>query len=161
MTYILAIAAFVLLVLWAVLGVWCQPRRETRLFSVLVLVALVLGVVFGVWCQRGADASAMEDLARYRATYLYRSGFTTLGGKTVTYDFQSFDGGETWWEIERREGRAVIILGPANEEVLEELRAMDELVDRLEAHGPLNLQNPADVELAKRAGFEVVPIQQH
>jgi len=107
-------------------------------------------------------ANMKRDLKYYETTYKSRQGATSLWegshGEMLTYDLRSFDGGRNWYVI-RRDGDNVYVQGNVENVypgLLKHLGSMDELYQRMETNGPLNLGSTEDISLLKRIGFQIV-----
>ena len=91
----------------------------------------------------------VANLAWYRKTYRERVGYAQGWGN---YKLLSVDGGQHWYS--NREG----VLEPADEGLLEHLRAIEAMTAYVSQHGPL-LSGQGDVEqeieLLEAAGFTV------
>jgi hypothetical protein len=96
-------------------------------------------------------------LQRYRENYLSIAGSTTLigDGTPLSYNFQSFDGGKSWWTIvEDTEGKITDFI-PANPELVQHHFSMIELGEYAKEHGPINTQDSKGINLLESAGFTV------
>jgi hypothetical protein len=88
--------------------------------------------------QRTTNQSLQRDLDYYKGTYLCKQGWTSGYGK---YDLRSFDGGVSWYAVERgSKTEEVKILGPAGDihpGLMAELEGMEKLVNYVKKYGPI------------------------
>ena len=132
----------------------------------MIVMLLVVIIAFGwlVHSLRSQLSTAEREIKHYRQKYLYKSGMTTLWsgskGKPLSYQLQSFDGGNTWYVCEwHGAGQDYLqILGKVEvvyPGLLEHLDNMDKLTSFVEKNGPLNLNDSAQQKLLQSVGFQL------
>lgn len=102
-----------------------------------------------------------EDLEYYKKTYQTKSGGTSMWpgshGDMLMYELLSVDEGRNWYVV-RRDGDNRYIQGNVDNVypgLLKHLKAVDEIFAKVQARGPLNPINQADVELLKEISVTV------
>jgi len=129
--------------------------KELVLFA--ILVSLIVGATFGYVFHLKKTAREMEDLAYYRATNLWKTGWSEPYG---SYQLRSFDGGLHWYAI-NNEKDGVIIKGLAEEVfpgLLAHLEGWEKLTKYVEKNGPITLsgsRSAEDLSVLAKAGFTV------
>jgi len=141
-----------------------MPSELAVISALAGLVLLLVAVILGQLERRSLEqtiANLRSEIDYRRKTYQTETGYRADLGR---YDYQSFDGGKTWYEIDveaRSEGR-VVIKGLVDQAHIDELRArnkaLSRLADHVTQHGPLDLSSAHDMGLLTNAG---VTVQKH
>ena len=92
-----------------------------------------------------------RSLDYYKDTYIGLTGWNITIG---SYDYHSFDSGQTWYNVERN-GDGIRILGEADANDVKSVQAMRKLIAHVSQRGSLDLQQQSDLDLLTSAGFEV------
>lgn len=129
--------------------------KELVLFA--ILVSLIVGLVVGYGYHKKAVRRDMQDLAFYKSTNLWKTGWSEPYG---SYQLRSFDGGLHWYAI-NCEKNGVIIKGLAEEVfpgLLAHLEGWEKLTKYVEKNGPITLsgsRSAEDLSVLAKAGFTV------
>lgn len=103
------------------------------------LLVAVVSFTAGTSYQKHRSVHDLQDLAYYRQTNLFQSGWSQGVG---SYQLYSLNGGKNWWAVEQTEDGQVEIIGSAEEVfpgLLKRLRAWDDLEEYARENGPLTL----------------------
>lgn len=104
-----------------------------------------------------------RDLTYFESTYIRKQGWTVLwsGAKNgVNYDLRSFDGGKTWYAVHQGKDDTLIIDGFAESVypgLMKTLQDWDAIEKYATEHGPINPNNPADLNMLLQHGLSVTP----
>jgi len=120
-------------------------------------IALAVGMAIGIFVHISWTADDTKNMSRnlawYRANHLTKSGATTGFG---SYYLVSLDGGQNWYET-KREDNQVIIIGPANPDLLAQINGFDSLIKYVEQYGSIGSRpiTDEDISVLQGAGFTV------
>jgi hypothetical protein len=141
--------------------VFMTTRENAMWIASTIILFLAVAILGGYLVNHNREFRRYKNDSDYLATTFFRkTGATALWKPSkgmVSYDLRSFDGGKHWYAIDPKED-GVVILGLAEEVypgLLAHLANMDALTSRVESKGPLNLNNPNDVQLLQKIGFTV------
>jgi len=98
----------------------------------------------------------IERLTEY--TDRKSGGTSLLTGSNINYDLRTFDGGLTWYAVERNNDWGFKIIGDSEEVypgLLDHIEAMDRLTQHVQTNGAIDLSNLDNIKLLEDAGFEV------
>ena len=124
---------------------------------ILILAATVLAL--GLTSVNLKDDLTQSERTLSRITRHLDSktgGTSLLTGDMISYNLKTFDGGKHWYATEYDEDWGVIILGEAEEVypgLLEHIKVMDKIYDRISTNGPLDLSISSDADLYDASGF--------
>lgn len=127
--------------------------------EVVILILAVTVLVLGInhINLKGDLAKSERTLSRVTQHLDSKSGGTKLlTGEMINYNLKTFDGGKHWYATEYDEDWGVIILGEAEEVypgLLEHIKVMDKIYDRISTNGPLDLSISSDADLYDASGF--------
>lgn len=131
----------------------------TKLLVIGITLALIVGGFVGYRVHEESVSKDMQNLAYYKARYLWKSGATQGYG---SYQLRSFDGGLNWYAVDTDvESGSVTIKGLAEEVfpgLLAELEGWDRLMDYAIKNGPITLSGnraAEDLSALTGAGFTV------
>ena len=122
----------------------------------IVLILVLTSICLMLWASLRHETAdkrqANESLEWYRTTYCRRQGWTIGWGN---YELMSFDRGRNWFEMNRLKDGGLIVVGPADPKLVQQLEGMSALVKHAWQHGPLDLSHPSHLGLLQAAGFTV------